>query len=87
MPEIKKLGHTSVAARNAAFDAVHAEIIRQLNQWEPPHIPFMDVRAEILKNLESPKGRQLVLATIDVALEAAEEVEEREEAAAAAVKA
>lgn len=64
--------------RNAAFDAVYKELLHYV-----PQLPML-VQGQVKRFLESPEGKTKVLEVIDVALDAAEEVEMKQEAAAKA---
>lgn len=61
--------------RNAAFDAVYSELQKYI-----PQLPML-VQGQVRRFLESPDGKAKVLEVVDTALDAAEEVENRQEAA------
>ncbi len=66
----------STDERNAAFDAVYTELLKYVTQ-----LPWM-VQSQVRNFLEGPQGKAKVLEIVDIALDAAEEVETRKDAAA-----
>jgi len=65
-----KLQHASVAARNAAFDAVKADLLELIEARAPGF-----VKGQLKQHLESQEGVHEVLHIIDDAFEAAEKAE------------
>ncbi len=66
----------STEERNAAFDAVYKELLKYVTQ-----LPWM-VQSQVRNFLEGPQGKAKVLEIVDIALDAAEAVENKQEAAA-----
>lgn len=64
-----KLVDASVAERNAAFDAVHADLLAIIENWVPGMF-----KNTARQKLESPQGRNALLKLVDDALTAAEKV-------------
>jgi hypothetical protein len=65
------LRQATVAEKNAAFNAVHADIVALITQWVPS---FMQYKAQ--EKLESPEGRTGLIKLVSDALAAAEKVRE-----------
>jgi hypothetical protein len=66
---MKKLGQASAAEQNAAFDAVHGDLLNLITNWVP-----MFFQSQARAKLESKEGRVALLKLVDDALEAAEKV-------------
>lgn len=67
-----KLGQASVAEMNAAFDAVHADLVNLIENWVPRFF-----QGQARQKLESKEGKTALLKLVDDALEAAEKVRDR----------
>ncbi len=64
-----KLTQATAAEQNAAFDAVHGDLVNLISNWVPR---FFQAQAQ--QKLESKEGRIALLKMVDDALAAAEKV-------------
>ncbi len=72
-----RLHQASTAVRNAAFDAVHADLLRLIDLYAPGFF-----KKQLVDNLNTQLGVQETLKIIDDALAAAEHAEAQEKAGA-----